>query len=169
MKQNHFIQGKCQPLLQAEYTKYESEQQSCPCSTSYSPTLLVSKCQRPSVPRALLVSRPRPSRSLIWTSNPFFISDASTQAIFIVIALHDIFQVLHIISEQFTESVNITAKKSPRFLRWRYTHYIALTRPPCPSEFLQLFLEDQITQQVILEPWAILREAVKNVLADFVR
>ena len=120
MKQNHFIQGKCQPLLQPEYTKYESEQQSCPCSTSYSPTLLrgpewsqnanAHRCPAHYWVTRSLVSRPRPSRSLIWTSNPFFISDASTQAIFIVIALHDIFQVLHLISEQFTESVNITAK-----------------------------------------------------------
>ena len=53
MKQNHFIQGKCQPLLPSTPSTKVSNR-AVPAQRATLRPCSVSKCQRPSVPRALL-------------------------------------------------------------------------------------------------------------------
>ena len=118
---------------------------------------VVSKCQRPSVPRALL------GHSLPCISpKAKQIPDLDFKSVFYLRRIHlgNLYRhstswyfsgvaynqwIVHWISEYYS-------KKYHQSFGGGETHYIALTRPPCPSEFFQLFLEDQITQQVKLEP-----------------
>ena len=118
---------------------------------------VVSKCQRPSVPRALL------GHSLPCISpKAKQIPDLDFKSVFYLRRIHlgNLYRhstswyfsgvafnqwIVHWISEYYS-------KKYHQGFWGGETHYFALTRPPCPSEFFQLFLEDQITQQVKLEP-----------------